>query len=337
MANLELKNVTKTFDGRTVLDGISLKVSNGQMLGLVGASGCGKSTTLKVIAGLVEPDEGSVWIDEQDMTGIPMEKRNTVIVFQDFLLFPHMTVEENIGFGLKVKKIQRQKVQETVSKLIKLVHLEGNEKKYPKELSGGQKQRVAIARALAVEPKVLLLDEPFSSLDIRLRQEMRTFIQELHDRTDTTMILVTHDKEEAFDLCDQVGIMMAGKLMQVGKPKEIYQKPMNKAVAEFFGPVNAIRGEVKNKRAYTEIGELENINLEDGFYEWYVRPEDFYVDLEGITAQVRNSKFLGDRMLYEVQIKNNRYMIQTDGRLDFKINEEIKVGCYLDCMIKADQ
>lgn len=337
MADLELKNVTKTFNGKTVLDGISVKVSNGEMLGLVGASGCGKSTTLKVIAGLIEPDQGSVWIGGEDLTTLPMEKRNTVIVFQDFLLFPHMTVEENIGFGLKVKKLDRKEIQTIVRTLVKLVHLEGNENKYPKDLSGGQKQRVAIARALAIEPKILLLDEPFSSLDIRLRQEMRDFIREIHEQTDTTMILVTHDKEEAFELCDQVGIMKDGKLMQVGKPKEIYYGPNSKSVAEFFGPVNYISGEVRGKKAYTEIGEIGEIDLEDGNYEWCIRPEDFYVDLEGISAQVKGSKFLGDRILYEIQIKNKKYRMQTEGRLDFKINEETKVGCYLSCMIKADQ
>ncbi|MGL4344720.1 MAG: ABC transporter ATP-binding protein [Cellulosilyticaceae bacterium] len=336
MAKLEVKSLIKSFDNKQVLDGISFCVENGEMLGLVGASGCGKSTSLKVIAGLIAADEGSIWIDGQDVTQIPMEQRNTVIVFQDFLLFPHMNVEKNIAFGLTVQKTDKRTIQETTERLIQLVHLQGNEKKYPRDLSGGQKQRVAIARALAVEPKVLLLDEPFSSLDIRLRNEMREFIKEIHAQTDTTMILVTHDKEEAFDLCDKVGIMLDGKLMQIGEPKMIYREPKSKAVAEFFGPVNYVSGYVCSQEAHTVFGKVQSIGLEDGEYEWCVRPEMIYVDSEGVRAHIISSKFLGDRMLSEIQVANQRYLMQTDGRIDFKANQEVYVKCYLECMIKAD-
>ncbi|MGL4798279.1 MAG: ABC transporter ATP-binding protein [Cellulosilyticaceae bacterium] len=334
MATLTLKGVTKIYDQKTILNQIDITVNDGEMMGLVGPSGCGKSTTLKMIAGIVEVDEGSIWLNEVDITHVAMEKRDVVVVFQDFLLFPHMTVKENISFGLKVRKLEKHIIEKKVTELTELVHLAGYENRYPHELSGGQKQRVAIARALAIDPKVILLDEPFSSLDIRLRHEMRKFIKEIHERTKATIILVTHDKEEAFSLCDRVGIMLGGEMVQCGKPTDVYLTPQTKQVAEFFGPVSYLSGEVKKGRLKTAIGLEEEINLSDGMYEWLIRPEDIVLDEEGIEAKVLKAQFLGERMLYEIEVKNHVFMIQTPSTSVYEKDDTIYIKINMKYIIK---
>ena len=224
MSSVKLININKSFDEKTVLENINIDIKDGEIVSLLGVSGCGKSTTLQLIAGLINPDSGDITFNDKSVLNIPTGKREAVIVFQDYLLFPHMSVYENIEFGLKVKNINKKIRKDKVDELIRLVKLNGYENKYPSELSGGQKQRVAIARTLAVNPKVLLLDEPFSNLDINLRNEMREFVLNLQKKLNITTILVTHDKEEALIMSDKIAVMVNGKIEQFDKPDILYQK-----------------------------------------------------------------------------------------------------------------
>ena len=211
MSSVKLVNITKSFDEKIVLENINIDIKDGELVSLLGVSGCGKSTTLQLIAGLINPDSGDIIFNDKSVLNIPTGKREAVIVFQDYLLFPHMSVYENIEFGLKMKNINKKTRKDKVNELIKLVKLNGYENKYPSELSGGQKQRVAIARTLAINPKVLLLDEPFSNLDINLRNEMREFVLNLQKKLYITTILVTHDKEEALIMSDKIAGTGTGK------------------------------------------------------------------------------------------------------------------------------
>jgi len=252
MSEVKLVNLSKSFDGRNVLDNINLTIPEGKLVSLLGPSGCGKSTTLKIIAGLITPDSGDILFNDNSIVNVPTEKRDAVIVFQDYLLFPHMTVYDNIDFGLKMRKEKKNIRKERVNKLIELVQLNGYEKKYPSELSGGQKQRVAIARSLAVNPKVLLLDEPFSNLDIRLRDNMREFVLDIQKKLNITTVLVTHDKEEALVMSDKVAIMLDGKIKQFGTPNEIYENPSSIEVIikeSTILVVNALKLSIVNKNS----------------------------------------------------------------------------------------
>ena len=247
MSSVKLVNITKSFDEKIVLEDINIDIKNGELVSLLGVSGCGKSTTLQLIAGLINPDSGDIIFNDKSVLNTPTGKRDAVIVFQDYLLFPHMSVYENIEFGLKMKNINKKIRKDKVKELIKLVKLNGYENKYPSELSGGQKQRVAIARTLAINPKVLLLDEPFSNLDINLRNEMREFVLNLQKKLNITTILVTHDKEEALIMSDKIAVMVNGKIEQFDKPETLYQKPRTKSVANIFGERNYIKGKIENE------------------------------------------------------------------------------------------
>ena len=247
MSSVKLVNITKSFDEKIVLEDINIDIKDGELVSLLGVSGCGKSTTLQLIAGLINPDSGDIIFNDKSVLNTPTGKRDAVIVFQDYLLFPHMSVYENIEFGLKMKNINKKIRKDKVKELIKLVKLNGYENKYPSELSGGQKQRVAIARTLAINPKVLLLDEPFSNLDINLRNEMREFVLNLQKKLNITTILVTHDKEEALIMSDKIAVMVNGKIEQFDKPETLYQKPRTKSVANIFGERNYIKGKIENE------------------------------------------------------------------------------------------
>jgi spermidine/putrescine ABC transporter ATP-binding subunit len=246
MAYLELKNLTKKFGGFTAVDNISLKVNDGEIIALLGGSGCGKTTTLRMIAGFIDDYEGSILVDGSDMNGIAAYKRNIGVFFQNYALFPHMNTFDNVAFGLKMQKLPKKDIKEKVQKILELVKLTGMEKRYPRELSGGQQQRVALARALVTEPTVLLLDEPLSNLDAKLRAEMQTEIKRIQRQLKITTIIVTHDQEEAVSLADRVIVMSAGKIMQTGNPKEVFDRPANLFVADFMGFSNFIAGKVAN-------------------------------------------------------------------------------------------
>jgi len=241
MSRIEIQNLSKKFDNKEVLKSLTLEIKQGEMVALLGPSGCGKTTTLKLISGLLEADEGDIKFDGRSVIDQATEKRGAVLVFQEYLLFPHLTVEENIGFGLKMQGVAKGKRKQRVKSLLELVNLPGHEERFPHELSGGQQQRIALARALAVNPKVLLLDEPISNLDANLREEMRDLIKKIHEEEKMTTIFVTHDREEALLVADRIAVMRNGNLEQLGTPEELYRNPVNRYVADFFGQANYIK------------------------------------------------------------------------------------------------
>jgi sulfate transport system ATP-binding protein len=237
------QEVRKRFGDFVALDGVSLEVPDGSLTALLGPSGSGKSTLLRVIAGLEQPDSGSVTISGADVTGLPPQKRGVGFVFQHYAAFKHMTVHQNVAFGLKIRKRSKAVIDQRVSDLLDLVHLAGFADRYPGQLSGGQRQRMALARALAVEPKVLLLDEPFGALDARVRKDLRVWLRRLHDEMHVTTIFVTHDQEEAMDVAEQIVVMNDGRIEQAGGPRTLYEEPANAFVMSFVGPVNRLGDE----------------------------------------------------------------------------------------------
>lgn len=246
MATLELKNITKRFGDFTAVKDFNLQVKDGEMIALLGGSGCGKTTTLRMIAGFTDPTEGIILVDGKNIGKIPPYKRNIGIFFQNYALFPHMTVFENVAFGLKLQKLPKTEIEQRVSDILSMVKLFGLEKRYPRELSGGQQQRVALARALVTRPSILLLDEPLSNLDAKLRVEMQVEIKRIQKELGITTIIVTHDHEEAVSLADRVIVMNTGQILQVGTPYEIFDKPNSAFIADFMGFSTFISGTMGN-------------------------------------------------------------------------------------------
>jgi sulfate transport system ATP-binding protein len=237
---IEARGIVKRFGDFTALDGVSVDVPSGSLTALLGPSGSGKSTLLRVIAGLETPDEGKVVLEGEDVTRLAPQERGVGFVFQHYAAFKHMTVWENVAFGLKIRRRPRAEVKQRVSELLELVQLARLGDRYPAQLSGGQRQRMGLARALAVDPKVLLLDEPFGALDARVRKELRLWLRRLHDETHTTTVIVTHDQEEAMEVADCVVVMNAGRIEQTAPPRELYDNPANEFVMSFVGPVNRL-------------------------------------------------------------------------------------------------
>ncbi|MEO5693751.1 MAG: ABC transporter ATP-binding protein [Usitatibacter sp.] len=239
-----LKNLIKTFGEMRAVDDVSISIQDGELLALLGPSGCGKTTTLRAVAGFVELDSGSVHFGERDVTRVPVHKRQVGMVFQGYALFPHLTVAQNVEFGLKVRGWERPKVRERVAEMLDWVQLGALSERRPRQLSGGQQQRVALARAMAIHPDVLLLDEPFSALDAKLRLQMRTEIRELQRSANITSVFVTHDQDEAMAIADRIGVMNHGRLEQLGSAEDLYQRPVSRFVAGFIGKCNFLEGKV---------------------------------------------------------------------------------------------
>jgi sulfate transport system ATP-binding protein len=235
-----VRNATRRFGDFTALDDVSVEIPSGSLTALLGPSGSGKSTLLRVIAGLERPDAGSVEIDGRDATSLPPQRRGVGFVFQHYAAFKHMTVRENVAFGLKVARRPRAEIKARVTELLELVQLPGLADRYPSQLSGGQRQRMALARSLAVQPSVLLLDEPFGALDARVRKELRAWLRHLHDEVHVTTVFVTHDQEEAMEVADRIVVMNAGRIEQVGGPRDLYEHPSNAFVMGFVGPVTRL-------------------------------------------------------------------------------------------------
>jgi sulfate transport system ATP-binding protein len=233
--SIAVRRITKRFDDFVALDDVSVEVATGFLTALLGPSGSGKSTLLRIVAGLETADRGSVFIDDVDVTGRAPQERGVGFVFQHYAAFKHMTVHDNVAFGLRVRRRPRAEIAARVSQLLQLVQLEGLAKRYPAQLSGGQRQRLGLARALAIDPAVLLLDEPFGALDARVRAELREWLRRLHDETHTTTVIVTHDQEEAMEVADEVAVMSEGRIEQVGSPREVYEQPANEFVMTFVG------------------------------------------------------------------------------------------------------
>lgn len=304
MIRIDLQHVTKSFKGQTVIEDVSLTVPPGQALCLLGPSGVGKSTLLKMIAGLFAPDRGDILFDGESVLSVPVEKRGAVLVFQDYSLFPHMTVGQNIAFGLRMAgrpKVEQERVAE---EMLDLVEMAGTGGKFPRELSGGQQQRVALARALAIGPKVLLLDEPFSNLDTRLRASMRDFTRRLQKRLGITTILVTHDCEEALMLSDRIAMVLGGRVRQVGTPEDVYRSPASPGVASFFGPRNYFKGEVTLGVLHCPLGEFPFPDEAEGRCLVMARPDSFRQAASGgFTSTVKEVSFAGDKVHYVLELE----------------------------------
>jgi sulfate/thiosulfate transport system ATP-binding protein len=238
--SIVVRNVSKRFNDFTALEDVSLEVASGSLTALLGPSGSGKSTLLRVIAGLERPDEGEIVISGEDATGLAPQKRGVGFVFQHYAAFKHMTVQDNVAFGLTIRKRPKEEIRERVAELLELVQLQQFARRYPAQLSGGQRQRMALARALAVEPEVLLLDEPFGALDARVRAELREWLRRLHDEVHVTTVFVTHDQEEAMEVADRIAVMNKGRIEQVGGPRDLYEHPETEFVMSFVGPVNQV-------------------------------------------------------------------------------------------------
>ena len=296
--SLELKEIKKSFtEGEAVLDNISLEISKGEFITLLGSSGCGKTTTLRIIAGLEQPDAGSVWLDGREVTGLEPNQRDVNTVFQNYALFPHMNVAENIGYGLKLKKVPKSEIRKKVSRMLELVQLEGYEKRKPAELSGGQKQRVAIARALVNNPKILLLDEPLGALDLQLRRAMQIELKHLQKKLGITFIYITHDQEEAINMSDRIAVMRDGRIEQIGTPDEIYNHPKTSYVATFVGNANILHGvaeSIQGENAIVKIGndrvivKLETSQQDTGD----TRAKQYLAAGEKVTLAVRSENIL---------------------------------------------
>ena len=330
---VELKNISVSFDDEQVLSDLNLSITDKEFITFLGPSGCGKTTTLRIIAGFVEPDNGEVLFDGKKINGVPAYKRQVNTIFQRYALFPHLNVYENIAFGLRLKKMKENEVDEKVKEMLRLVNLSGLEKRKIDTLSGGQQQRVAIARAIANNPKVLLLDEPLAALDLKLRKDMQTELKKIQQQLGITFIFVTHDQEEALSMSDRVVVMDNGKIQQVGTPQDIYNEPKNAFVADFIGESNILDG-VMIKDFVAEFSGKIFECLDKGFAEGekvdvVVRPEDVDIVppekgmLEGVVTSIT---FLGVHYEIIVDIGGFKWMIQTtDG-----VNVGDKVGLYIE-------
>ena len=322
---IEVQHIRKQFGQFTALDDVSLQFPDGQLTALLGPSGCGKTTLLRLIAGLEHPDSGAVLLDGQDASHRHVRERQVGFVFQHYALFKHMTVFENVAFGLRVKprkeRPTEQQIRDKVRQLLELVQLDWIADRYPHQLSGGQRQRIALARALAVEPRVLLLDEPFGALDAKVRKELRRWLRRLHDELHVTSIFVTHDQEEALEVADQVVLMNKGRIEQLGTPDAVYNKPASPFVYGFLGNVNLFHGRVHE--GVLASGEVqfktpEHAGVRNGEGIGYVRPHDLDVerytpgegDQGGVVAKLRRAHAIGPLAQLDLERADNQQLIE---------------------------
>lgn len=311
--SLTIHQLNVKLQGEDILQDISLDIRDGEFISLLGASGCGKTTLLKSIAGLLEVDSGDIFIDGRSILGTAPQRRGTVIVFQDLRLFPHMTVEKNIRFAMELKKIPKKEQKETVKQLLEDVQLTGYENRKIREMSGGQMQRVALARAIAANPRILLLDEPFSGLDEKLRLEMGELVRKLHQEKNLTTVLVTHDKREALQMSDRIALMREGGLLQYDSPGEIFYHPVSKTVADYFGKANYIRGTVKEGRFVSRILKT-GTKKDDGVYDALVRPFDIEINRESDDYTIQEIEFQGETANLKIETGQEPLICQLSGR-----------------------
>lgn len=332
MPELKIENLKKSFGDNTVLHDLSLTVPNGQILTLLGPSGCGKSTTLWSIAGLHRPDSGRISFGDRTVfdgsrIDLPPEQRNCGVVFQSYAVWPHMTVLDNVAYPLKIRKVKPHLRKERVREVLELVELGAHADRYPHQLSGGQQQRVALARALAHPPDMLLLDEPFSNLDAKLRDRSRDWLRSLQQRVGVTTVFVTHDQDEALSMSDQVVVMDRGEIQQIGTPVEVYENPANLFVADFVGTANILPGTVVAADGVTARVRLEGLaeplhvpyaSRRLGDVSVTIRPEAVHLQREGdqpginaVTAKVDTSSYLGDHYRYVLRIGESRLSVTT--------------------------
>lgn len=341
-----LENITKRFGEVVAVDNLSLTVEPGELFTLLGPSGCGKTTLLRTIAGLESADEGRIIFDDDDVTNLPPHRRKIALVFQSYALFPFLNVFDNIAYGLKVQGLSRSEIRKRVMEAISLVRLEGLENRRIDQLSGGQRQRVAVARAIVTRPRVLLMDEPLSNLDAKLRVEMRSEIKELQRNLGITIIYVTHDQEEALSISNRVAVMSSGKILQIGKPWDVYENPVNSFVADFIGTTNILEGKMMKRKGEILIDvsgwllkvdspNLNHLKISDGERIMVsMRPEDLKISKSSglqneIDAKIVEVQYLGKFVKYKVETENGLRIFVEEviqkGKF-FSENEIVKVG-----------
>jgi iron(III) transport system ATP-binding protein len=348
MAGITIRGLSKTFGAReadvAAVDDVDLDIRDNSFVTLLGPSGCGKTTTLRLIAGYIVPDRGTIEVDGRQLSSpgsvVPPDGRGMGMVFQNYAIWPHKNVFENVVFGLKLRKVPAAQAKKKVEETLALVNLGGLESRYPNELSGGQQQRVALARSLVVEPSILLLDEPLSNLDAKLRERMRTELKDLQRRTGITFVYVTHDQAEALALSDQIAVMNAGRVQQYGTPHEVYAHPANRLVADFMGLVNLVPGKVRSINGgggTVEVGELAlDIAALDGLsagdsVDVAIRPENIRLAApagapSGKIARITNHVFLGNLSEYYAALPSGQTLrVQTHPRQHFDVGQEVAV------------
>ena len=334
-AEVKFENITKKFNETVAVDNVSCTFEAGTLTTLLGPSGCGKTTSLRIIAGLERATSGKILVENEDVTLLPATDRDVSMVFQSYALFPHMSVLENVSYGLKMINVSKEEFTEKSLETLKLVNLEGYEKRMPSELSGGQQQRVAVARAIVLKPKVLLFDEPLSNLDAKLRRQVREDIREIQQKLGVTTIYVTHDQEEALAISDKVIVMNNAVIAQQGSPKELYNFPKTKFVANFIGDANVVKAKIINQNNDTyeiQLGEMK-INIEsqqklESSVSVSIRPEKINIsnnhEENSIYASVNNASFVGNSYQYIVNSKVGKiYVVSSDTNEIFKVGENV--------------
>jgi iron(III) transport system ATP-binding protein len=334
-AEVKFENITKKFNETVAVDNVSCKFEAGTLTTLLGPSGCGKTTSLRIIAGLERATSGKILVDNEDVTLLPATDRDVSMVFQSYALFPHMSVIENVSYGLKMINVNKEEYTEKALETLKLVNLEGYENRMPSELSGGQQQRVAVARAIVLKPKVLLFDEPLSNLDAKLRRQVREDIREIQQKLGVTTIYVTHDQEEALAISDKVIVMNKAVIAQEGSPKELYNFPKNKFVANFIGDANDVTAEIINKQSNTYELKLAEMNVKieidkelNDRVSLALRPEKIEIKRTNnencIHAKIKSASFVGSSYQYILSSKiGELYVVSGDTNDIFKVGEEV--------------
>ena len=334
-AEVKFENITKKFNETVAVDNVSCKFEAGTLTTLLGPSGCGKTTSLRIIAGLERATSGKILVDNEDVTLLPATDRDVSMVFQSYALFPHMSVMENVSYGLKMINVNKEEYTEKALETLKLVNLEGYENRMPSELSGGQQQRVAVARAIVLKPKVLLFDEPLSNLDAKLRRQVREDIREIQQKLGVTTIYVTHDQEEALAISDKVIVMNKAVIAQEGSPKDLYNFPKNKFVANFIGDANDVTAEIINKQSNTYDLKLAEMNVKieinkdlNDKVSLALRPEKIKINRTNnencIHASIKSASFVGSSYQYILSSKiGELYVVSGDTTDIFKVGEEV--------------
>ncbi|MGB3160039.1 ABC transporter ATP-binding protein [Carnobacterium sp.] len=335
MAFVSLDNIRVSYDGKTdVLKDLQLSIQKGELVSLLGPSGCGKTTTLRTIAGLIEPNDGTFIVDKNDLTKVPVHKRNFGMVFQSYALFPHLTIRENVEFGLKLRKESKSSMKEKVDRMLEVTGLNEFSKRYPKQLSGGQRQRVALARALVIEPKLLLLDEPLSNLDAKLRVTMRIEIKRIQRKLGITTVFVTHDQEECFSISDKVAVMNKGIIEQFDTPEEIYQNPKTEFVARFIGFENFINLAKETDYCYiAEDGTLFKTTqtVDHSDIKGTIRPDDIKILPAGtptentIVGTVLIRTFLGKSYQYEIRTDLGNLLVNDENTNTYETGSKVNL------------
>lgn len=332
--DVTINHIHKQFDRFAALNDVSLNIASGELIALLGPSGSGKTTLLRLIAGLDFPTQGEILFGAEDASHRTVQERNVGFVFQHYALFKHMTVAENIGFGLKVRpaatRPSKAEIKARVSELLDMVQLSGLEKRYPNQLSGGQRQRVALARAMAIEPRILLLDEPFGALDAKVRKELRRWLREFHDRTGHTTIFVTHDQEEALELADRVVVMSQGKIEQVGSADDVYDRPQSSFVFSFIGESSHLPVEVRDGNI---LFQGRTVGLKDhhaGAGDLFFRPEDVVLvnDVDALSGKVTAARRLAGTRIAEIDIADN-------GHAPFHVEIEVPLDAAIEVGVEA--